>query len=476
MSRDCNVAGAENDLQLRDGARIAVVGAGPAGSLFAIFAWRLAAELGRKVHITVFDGKPFTQSGPQGCNMCAGVVAEGLVARFREIGLTLPESIVQRHIRGYWWETRAGNLHLSPQKAESEIYTVYRGNGPRGSTPGRNVSFDDYLLGQVSSLGVQVVPQPVVEIQVPHGTRNDPATVLVGSKAHKEVYEADLVVGAFGLSPRLARQVTALGFGYVPPPTLPSYQAELRLGADRVKEGFQDRIVIYELGLSGIKFGAIIPKQEHLTVTLIGEKAGKESLLGFLAHPLVSKRLPPGWQAPADYCHCCPRVAVAPCQKPFTNRIVMIGDASVSRLYKNGLDSAFLTAKAAAEAAFRHGVSAQAFARYYLPTCRALARDSAYGRLLFRLSALGFASQIFLRLFVQAARYEQLACRPREQVLGRILWGSFTGDQPYKDIVLAALSLRIQWRLWSSLLVKKASPIPGGSAGDSIDKVTPDEA
>jgi len=244
MGRDCNVAGAENDLQLRDGARIAVVGAGPAGSLFAILAWRLAAELGRRVQITVFDGKPFTQSGPQGCNMCAGVVAEGLVARFREIGLTLPESVVQRHIRGYWWETRAGSLHLSPQKAESEIYIVYRGNGPRGSTLGRNVSFDDYLLGQVSSLGVQVVPQPVAEIQVPHGTRDGLATVLVGSKGQMEAYEADLVVGAFGLSPRLARQVSALGFGYVPPPTLPSYQAELRLGAEQVREGFQDRIVI----------------------------------------------------------------------------------------------------------------------------------------------------------------------------------------------------------------------------------------
>ncbi len=67
-----------NDLFLRNGSKIAIIGGGPAGSFFAYFASRYAVEMGIDVSIKIFDRKSFCQRGPRGCNMCAGVISENL--------------------------------------------------------------------------------------------------------------------------------------------------------------------------------------------------------------------------------------------------------------------------------------------------------------------------------------------------------------------------------------------------------------
>jgi len=53
---------------LEDGSRIAVVGGGPTGSFFSIFALKLAKMLDKKLKITIYDPKNFTKDGPAGCN------------------------------------------------------------------------------------------------------------------------------------------------------------------------------------------------------------------------------------------------------------------------------------------------------------------------------------------------------------------------------------------------------------------------
>ena len=78
------------NLVLEDGARIAVVGAGPAGCFFAHFATQAAARRGISLNIVLYDGKSFARGGPAGCNMCAGVVAPTLVRRLEAMGMDLP--------------------------------------------------------------------------------------------------------------------------------------------------------------------------------------------------------------------------------------------------------------------------------------------------------------------------------------------------------------------------------------------------
>ena len=64
---------------LTDGATIAVIGAGPAGSFFAILALKEARARGIHLSLVLFDGKNFLKEGPQVCNMCAGVISRDLL-------------------------------------------------------------------------------------------------------------------------------------------------------------------------------------------------------------------------------------------------------------------------------------------------------------------------------------------------------------------------------------------------------------
>lgn len=60
---------------LEDGARVGVVGGGPAGSLFAYFLLRFARQIDLDVRVEIYEPRDFTQPGPQGCNMCCGIVS-----------------------------------------------------------------------------------------------------------------------------------------------------------------------------------------------------------------------------------------------------------------------------------------------------------------------------------------------------------------------------------------------------------------
>src|SRR3989337_2135782 len=72
-------AAAENELQLKSGSQVAVIGGGPAGSFFAYFLIDLAQRLDLDVQVDVFEPRDFQRPGPRGCNMCAGIISESLI-------------------------------------------------------------------------------------------------------------------------------------------------------------------------------------------------------------------------------------------------------------------------------------------------------------------------------------------------------------------------------------------------------------
>ena len=55
-------------------AKVAIIGGGPAGAFFSIFASKLAKDINKKLDITIYERKTFLNQGAAGCNMCAGVV------------------------------------------------------------------------------------------------------------------------------------------------------------------------------------------------------------------------------------------------------------------------------------------------------------------------------------------------------------------------------------------------------------------
>jgi flavin-dependent dehydrogenase len=432
-----------DDLFLHDGSRIAVIGAGPAGSFFARYALECAERRGISVQVLLYDGRSFSRGGPAGCNMCAGVLAATLVEKLRDMGLELPPEAMERRIDRYRLVTPVGSVTLDQPQDSGPIYTVFRGGGPAGTAAAAQ-GFDSRLLSHALSWGAGFVPEAVSDVILPRAPWESVRLQLASGAIH----EADLVVGAFGVHSPLAKTLTSRLPDYRLPPFTHAFQAELELGESVVDRLFGGSVHVFALGVRGISFAALTPKRAHVTATLVGDAAGPGAMESFLSNPLVRRCLPPGWQLPAQHCRCRPRLPFGPAQRPFGDRIVMVGDASRSRLYKNGLESAYVTGRAAAETAVAYGISAAAFEAHYAPTCQSVARDSAAGRRLFWIKDTLFVRRSLSAILVRAVREEQRLDPPEKRVIGRALWGVFTGDQAYTAILRNALRPGVQLHFW----------------------------
>jgi len=346
------------ELTLRNGSKIAIIGGGPAGSFFAHFAQKLASQKGIDVSIVVFDGKDFLQRGPKGCNLCAGVIAESLNQKLQEEGIFLPEKRIINRVDGYCLHVNNERLLLScADNEKNTIATVFRGNGPRYSTFPENISFDDFLLSWAQDRGAKVTSLPVWQVELPN-QKDEPLRLYFGKKDDLHKFEADLVVGAFGVNTYLMKKIQELGFGYKPPSTLITYQAELKLGKEKTFENFGNTIHVYMPKSKVIRYATVIPKGDYITVTLIGKKdAAQDIFQEFLNLDEIKNRIP----QTKPHCFCYPRIVVSPSKNPFTDRLIMIGDAAFSRHYKNGIESAFITARLAVESAFCTGIDASSF-------------------------------------------------------------------------------------------------------------------
>src|SRR5512138_1366483 len=99
-------------IRLESGARVIVVGGGPAGSFFSCFLAEMAERAGRSFDIQVFEPRDFGAHGPLGCNMCGGIISESLVQNLATEGILLPSSVVQRGIDSYVLHTEAGSVRI----------------------------------------------------------------------------------------------------------------------------------------------------------------------------------------------------------------------------------------------------------------------------------------------------------------------------------------------------------------------------
>jgi flavin-dependent dehydrogenase len=437
------------DLTLKDGSRVAIIGGGPAGSFFSYFIHKFASQKRIKVSTTIFDGKDFLQKGPKGCNLCAGVVAESLNQKLIDEGMPLPKKRIISLLEGYDLHVDGEYLHLAdPINPENTIATVFRGNGPRFSTFPGTISFDDYLLSWNQDLGTEVISSPVWDIKFPKDI-SQPLTLVFGQKDDPRKFKAELIVGAFGVNAHLMNTIRKIGFGYRAPSTLTTYQAEIKLGREKILENFGKTIHVYMPKNKLIRYATVIPKEDYITITLIGKKdATKDMYQEFLELADILGKIPSG----QPQCFCLPKITVSPAKKPYTDRFVIIGDASYSRHYKNGIESAFLTARLAAETAIFYGVDAASFKGYYHRQAkRQIIRDNAYGRLLFSISNLISSVSILSQAHFKLAKKKQKSGPPEK--IRSILWNMFTGNIPYRDIFKISLNLSLHLSLLSNTLV-----------------------
>jgi flavin-dependent dehydrogenase len=440
------------------GSRIAVVGGGPAGSFFTYFLLELAQRAGLQVCVDVYEPRDFTAAGPAGCNMCGGIISESLVQTLAAEGIQLPATVVERGIDSYVLHTEEGRVRIDTPQPEKRIAAVHRGGGPRGAAPGWAwQSFDGYLLDLARSRGGTLVRQRVESIEfrsgLPHVLTRDAAGVKAGTppaSATEHWKPYDLVAVAVGIKSVAPPQLLD-ALRYRRPETTRAFNCELFLGQEQVSRWLGSSMHVFLLRLPRLKFGALIPKGEHVTLCLLGRDIDKTLVEEFLRNEEVRRCLPPDFAPPQVACHCAPKLSLGAGSPVFADRLVLIGDCGVTRLYKDGIGADYRTAKAAAVAVVYGGTSAEALQRHYWPACRAIQRDNAIGRALFSCSEQQ-KRRVAQRAMLRTVQREQ-RLPPSRRLMSSVLWDMFTGTAPYSDILRRLLDLRI----WGQLLSDTAA-------------------
>lgn len=435
-------------MRLRDNARIAILGGGPAGSMSGFFLKELAGRINLKITVDLYEPRDFSRTGPPGCNMCAGVVSESLVQTLAAEGINLPAMVVQRGIETYFLHTSGLEpVDIAIPNADLRIATVYRGGGPRISPEGIQWnSFDGYLLELAKNRGVRHIPQRVTGLDWLDGKPR----VFCKDKPG-EVY--DLLVGAVGVNSPSLKLFEELGFGYQPPPVNKGYLSEIYLGVEKTKKYFgMAAMHIFLLEIPGLKFAALIPKMENITVCLLGEDINREIIQQFFAAPEVRACFPPDWEGIGDVCRCMPKLNLGPARHPYHHRLVMVGDCAIARLYKDGIGAAYVTAKAAAVTSVFLGVSREDFQRHYDPVIQRMDRDNRVGEVIFYVTTF-YQRSLLLRMGMvrMVSREKNLPLHARD--MSRVLWDTFTGSAPYWEIFLRTLHPRFIFRLCIATLL-----------------------
>jgi NADH dehydrogenase len=416
--------------------KVAIVGGGPAGCFFAFYLMKYAKETGIHPDITIYEQRNFGERGSKGCKGCAGILSLSLLRNLSELNLAIPEEVIQSKIAGYIIHSPYISITIMNPEKESEVLSIYRGGGPRISDNGNRVSFDGWLLRETQKRGVRVENNVVKRI-------------LLDEKAGLEVAgnisDYDLVVLASGIN---AKPIAIPGLEYVPPMTQITSQDELYIGTVEVESELGEMAHAFLVPHSGLVFGSLVPKGPFVNVSVISRGKYPESVTHFLSQDIVYSALLKQYRRS---CGCRPKAPVGAAHNYYSDRFVAVGDAVASRLYKDGIGSALLTAREAARTVVYHGISHQDFKRYYRPFCKRIVQDNRWGQLFFSLDDKAKNSRTFL-LAQHRLITDERDIMKSGNPFAKVIWGVCTGSYSYRDIILSVLHPTSMARLFITLL------------------------
>jgi len=385
----------------------------------------MAERIDRRLEVDIYEPRRFAQPGAVGCNMCGGIISETLVQNLAVDGVFLGNDVIQRGLDSYQLHTDVGSARISLPNDEMRIGAVHRGGGPRDLTVPHWVSFDQRLLDNAVERGARVV-----DVRVEDVSREDGRPTLQAKGQEPQAY--DLVVVATGVNTSILKTFEGLGIGYVRPQVTKTLIREYHLGQEVIDATLGTSMHVFLLDMPRLEFAALIPKGDYVTMAMLGDDIDGALGDAFASSPEVRAVMPAGWDPMVKSCQCLPHMNIHGVEKPYADRVVFIGDAGVTRLYKDGIGAAYRTAKAAARTALFEGVSEEAFEQHFLPVCRAIRSDNRIGRFAFILTRVAQRLRILRFAILAIIRDEQThGRRPR---LSGILWDMFSGSAPYRDI------------------------------------------
>lgn len=390
---------------LRDGGTVAIVGGGPGGTSCAISLLLGAARLGRQVKVIIFEPKTFGTH----YNQCLGVLSPPLLELLENwYGITLPEGILQRRIEGYVLHSGGLDIELVEEKGKGVTWAA------------RRVELDRFLLEKAQEFGAQVVKSRVTNLEF------HPEDVVIYHEAG--CLSADVMVGAFGLDSTL-RSVLRKITRYRPPRYLGAVVTKLHPADLSFIEAFKGMIHVYLPQIREIEFAALVPKGNHVSIIVAGDKANIKVLKKFLLLPEVRMMLPFEYEVTHVFKGEFPNETG---KGTYGDRYVLVGDsAGLIRPFKGkGVNSAVITGRICAETILGEGISRQAFDRFH-EQCRFLTQDLWYGRFV-RKFVIFSSNHLSLRPVLRAAQ--------NDRVMRRALYNSVSGDDTYRSIVRSCLN------------------------------------
>jgi flavin-dependent dehydrogenase len=338
-----------------------------------------------------------------------------------------------------------GSVRINTPVQEKRIAAISRGPGPRDLKEVKWRSFDGYLQKLTTEKGAHVINERVHEIAWTNGRPR-----LRTGKEFSNAY--DLLVFAVGVNSSAQKLLANIDIEYEYPQTTKTFIQEYYLGEETIAEVLGSSMHVFLLDIPRLEFAAIIPKGDYVTVCLLGEEIDKELVQQFLNSPEVKTCFPAGWRPEARSCFCSPRISTTGAKHPFGDRFVFVGDCGVTRLYKDGIGAAYRTAKAAAMTAVLQGVSSADFAEHYQPACRRIETDNLIGRFVFFATRQIQRRRFTRRAVLRMATNEQTG-DPSERRLSMVLWDTFTGSAPYREILLRTLAPQFIFRLCGDLAI-----------------------
>ncbi len=396
---------------LAEQAHVIVIGGGPGGVACAIALHRLAAQAGRRLHLTILEGKQFASE--MHYNQCAGVLSPPLAQLLeQELEVPFPHHLSREEIEGYVLHTRRQQLTL-PETGDASIAL-------------RRVQFDAYMLEQARQRGIEVRVARAVDLEF-HADR-----VVVYSE--NAPVEGDVVVGAFGLDEGTGA-IFSRSTGYRPPNFLSSVVTKYHPGPDAMAN-FGHNIHTFLPRRLPVEFGAITPKGNHLTINIAGSEVNASTMRAFLELPEVQAALPniadKAHHERTDWRIFKGRFPRSLAHRYYGDRYVMIGDASgLMRAFKGkGVTSAILTGIRAARTMIQAGISERAFRDHFRPANQDIISDMPYGHAM-RYLTITLARTGQLDSVVDAAR--------QHAMLREALFGAISAHTPYRQVVAQSM-------------------------------------
>jgi len=395
---------------LRSGQTVAVIGGGPAGASCAIMLRRLASAGGISLQVVLFEPKDFAVQR----NVCVGVLSPPFRTLLNQLGLALPEGIVQRRIKGYMLHSKKQTVMLEERSGSEQTLVVARAD------------LDRFLLRSAEEAGVSVMRNAVLDI------RPGPEEIVVSTQEGGAI-SADVVAGAFGLDEKMLSMFEARVPGYRRPPVTKSILTEILSTREDVDTRLEDTVHAMLVGVvPGTEFGALTPNLDRVTVNIAGEEVADRDLDALLRLRWSRELVPNATLEEPRLYHSFP---CGPARNGHADRVVAIGNASglLRPLKGKGVNTGIITGIRAATTMIEDGISKRAFDTFY-SRCRDLTSEFKYGGVLRALYHLADRMDALDAVLTLARR---------DPLLYQAFYDMVSGEGSYRDIIRRSAQPRL---------------------------------